>query len=109
LRFEGIDSRCGLLGDMLPELKTIGHLTPPVRAGDPGRVLRKWRHLLPYPLTSLHRAWFKKIWRTRMPRRWLDTLYAVLNNSLPTATKVLHRNLPNSCPMCHQPDQVLSV
>ena len=77
------------------------------RADPSPRVLRKWRHLLPQPLTSLHRAWFKKVWRTRMPRRWLDTLYAVLNNSLPTSTKVLHRNQPYSCPVCHQgPDYI---
>ena len=70
------------------------------------RCIRQWEYLqLPPPLLTLRYSWFKDIWHMHLPRKWLDTLYAVLNNTLPTYNKVKHVRAQDSCPLCtHGPD-----
>lgn len=76
------------------------------------RCIREWEYLhLPTAIMQTRYSWFKHIWHMHLPRKWTDTLYAVLNNSLPTYNKVTRRAVYNSCPLCHQgpdsPDHIL--
>ena len=63
------------------------------------RVQRQWAHLL-LPSDQLHHSGYKHIWRSGIPRPFVDITYNILNNSLPTSCKALHcSNAP--CPFCH--------
>lgn len=72
------------------------------------RVIRQWSDLhLPTAVTHISPTWFKPVWRMSLPRKWLDVLYAVLNNALPTSVKVTRSLNPTSCPRCHVgPDDI---
>ena len=72
------------------------------------RVVRQWSHLhLPPAILHMRPAWFKPVWRMHLPRKWLDMLYSVLNNALPTKVKITRQSTADSCPHCHAgPDDI---
>jgi len=64
-------------------------------------VSRAWAATSVSPrLQALRFTVYKRLWSMHLPRKWMDSLFAVLNNTLPTTNKVCRSHLQNTCPLC---------